>query len=292
MSDDDEGCYLVSIGSNALGERLTEDDDSITGVSRHKLPAGNCDWNLNTANTSCVIFRPSTNELGVFGWFGGSIRAYDETAFNSLDKEFWGDLIVACPLSNGEELILSTSKKGCWLVKDQDNKESSSNTRQPKFQLNALTQLLSSDHKVTDISAGLEHVLLLTEEGKLFVWGSNEYGQCGLGEKVRDVSEIPQALKLPDNVRVVKISAGWYHSAVICENGGLFTFGLGRYGALGTEASENENIPKLIIPPRIHTMVAGPIDVTCSAWHTLYLNSFHEVSGCVCMMHVEILFRR
>ena len=36
---------------------------------------------------------------------------------------------------------------------------------------------------VSQLSVGSEHNLAVTKEGKLFVWGWNEHGSCGTGDK-------------------------------------------------------------------------------------------------------------
>lgn len=35
--------------------------------------------------------------------------------------------------------------------------------------------------QVHSISVGVEHVVLLSSDGRLFSWGTNKYGQCGVG---------------------------------------------------------------------------------------------------------------
>ena len=37
--------------------------------------------------------------------------------------------------------------------------------------------------QVHTISCGAEHVLILSTDGRLFSWGRNRYGECGLGHQ-------------------------------------------------------------------------------------------------------------
>jgi len=37
------------------------------------------------------------------------------------------------------------------------------------------------EHKIRDVSCGMAHTLVLTNEGVVFAWGSGSDGQLGLG---------------------------------------------------------------------------------------------------------------
>jgi alpha-tubulin suppressor-like RCC1 family protein len=67
------------------------------------------------------------------------------------------------------------------------------------------------------ISAGDYHSLALTEDGKVFGWGSNNYGQ----------------LNIPNNLpRIVDIACGNYHSLALSEDGKVFAWGNNKFGQL------------------------------------------------------------
>ena len=50
-------------------------------------------------------------------------------------------------------------------------------------------------HKWKQIAMGAEHACALTLDGHVFVWGSNEDGQCGLPRRI-DVIKVPQELSM------------------------------------------------------------------------------------------------
>ncbi|CAD7949295.1 unnamed protein product [Amoebophrya sp. A25] len=60
---------------------------------------------------------------------------------------------------------------------------------------------LAFDEAVVDIQMGTKHLLALTAAGRVYAWGSNEYGQLGVG----DVSSrfAPAELPLHDSVRQI-----------------------------------------------------------------------------------------
>lgn len=41
----------------------------------------------------------------------------------------------------------------------------------------------------------------------------------------------------------MKVSCGWGHSAVVCKNGEVYSWGIGEYGALGTGSRNTEWAP-------------------------------------------------
>lgn len=96
--------------------------------------------------------------------------------------------------------------------------------------------------QVVKASAGLNHSLAVTKDGKVFAWGSNTNGQLGLhgvptGEVTAAVSKRPQWLKgaLKDN-EVADIAAGAAHSLCVTADGNVFVWGSNSNGALGLGA--------------------------------------------------------
>lgn len=63
--------------------------------------------------------------------------------------------------------------------------------------------------------------MALSAKGIVYLWGSSEHGQLGLGRKKQ--RKLPVQLKTEGKVLV--ISAGAYHSAYVNNEGHLFTFG-------------------------------------------------------------------
>ena len=74
---------------------------------------------------------------------------------------------------------------------------------------------------IAEISCGKDHTLCLTRDGRLIVFGSNEYGELGLSKSARYT--VPVEVPMP--CRIVKIAAGSHHSLVLDETGALYTSG-------------------------------------------------------------------
>lgn len=77
---------------------------------------------------------------------------------------------------------------------------------------------------------------LLTTEGRLFMWGSNNNGMIGLVESISK-SDIPvditSRFNLNSEEKIVDFNIGYYHTLVRTNQGRVFGFGYNRYGQLG-----------------------------------------------------------
>ncbi|CAE8584864.1 unnamed protein product, partial [Polarella glacialis] len=61
------------------------------------------------------------------------------------------------------------------------------------------TKVDTLGHRIAYIAAGGKHNMAVTEEGRLLIWGSNEYGQLGDGTTRPRLA--PGLLELPGDVR-------------------------------------------------------------------------------------------
>lgn len=92
--------------------------------------------------------------------------------------------------------------------------------------------LVELQEKVVQVSAGDSHTAALTEDGRVFVWGSfrDNNGVIGLLEPMK-TSSVPVLLQL--DMPVVKIVSGNDHLVMLTVDGDLFTCGCGEQGQLG-----------------------------------------------------------
>ncbi|NXQ33891.1 RPGR regulator, partial [Alaudala cheleensis] len=85
--------------------------------------------------------------------------------------------------------------------------------------------------KVNKVACGGEHTVVLTERD-VYTFGLGQYGQLGHGTFVFE-SSVPKPVKRLKRHKICNIACGENHTAVIAENGLMFTFGDGRHGKLG-----------------------------------------------------------
>lgn len=92
-----------------------------------------------------------------------------------------------------------------------------------------------AQHKVTQVVAGKEHCMLLTEHGQVYSWGGGTRGQLGHGSLASEDS--PKLIMALDGMRIVKIAAGGWHSAAISEFNDLYMFGWNESGQLAQQTN-------------------------------------------------------
>ncbi|XP_026157789.1 retinitis pigmentosa GTPase regulator b isoform X5 [Mastacembelus armatus] len=81
------------------------------------------------------------------------------------------------------------------------------------------------------IACGDEHTALITENGKLFMFGSNNWGQLGLGSKV--TVNKPTCVKALKSEKVQLVACGRNHTLIYTAQGQVYTSGGNSEGQLG-----------------------------------------------------------
>ncbi|KAM8940138.1 putative E3 ubiquitin-protein ligase HERC3 [Pelodytes ibericus] len=116
---------------------------------------------------------------------------------------------------------------------------------------------------LAQVVAGGYHSFTLSLSGAVFGWGKNSEGQLGLNDnKVRDS---PCHVKPLRTQKVVYISCGEEHTAILTKAGGLFTFGAGGCGQLGHDCLHNEMNPRRVL----ELMGSEVSQIACGRQHTL-----------------------
>ena len=99
------------------------------------------------------------------------------------------------------------------------------------------------NHCIISVSCGCMHTMALTINGILYSWGSNCYGQLGLGNF--DDQYLPQQISLQESI--ISISCGPSHTCILTKNGKLYGWGCNNLGQLGLGNNFTINIPTEII---------------------------------------------
>jgi alpha-tubulin suppressor-like RCC1 family protein len=104
---------------------------------------------------------------------------------------------------------------------------------------------------VTQVAAGNDHALLLTEDGTVFAFGNGADGKTGQGT---DVGGPPIATPIISTnlagKTITQLSAGFSHSLLLAADGTVFSFGANDFGAIGIGPSSGD------------AFIATPINMT------------------------------
>jgi len=96
---------------------------------------------------------------------------------------------------------------------------------------------------VIAVSAGWWHTVAVKEDGTIWAWGSNYYGQLGDGTK----TTYRYPVKIGD--KWAKVSAGYYYTVAIKRDKILWAWGYNEYGQLGDGTRTDRLVPKRVIMP-------------------------------------------
>lgn len=112
---------------------------------------------------------------------------------------------------------------------------------------NGLTPEKLAIKHIKAIGCGSYHSFALAVTGELYVWGLNNYQQCGLwtedNPRTPDVVTKPTVISsLLDKGNIKSVVAGEHHSLVLMENGEVYAFGRADSSQLGLTDAEIEDL--------------------------------------------------
>lgn len=99
------------------------------------------------------------------------------------------------------------------------------------------------DEVVTMVSVGGEHSIALTSYNRVFIWGSNVYGQLGYSYDGTYPGDITFQFGLSEDEFIVMISAGFEHSLALSSFGRIFAWGRNNYRQVGPLAIDSYPVP-------------------------------------------------
>lgn len=129
---------------------------------------------------------------------------------------------------------------------------------------------------VVKIVAGYDHSVSLRDDGTVWTWGRNHYGQLGDGNGGEEqYSDIPVQVRGPVIGSylsgVIDIAAGWVHSVALRNDGSVWSWGRNLYGQLGIGTNTDSNTPVQVVDSLGTGMLEGVIYIVAGYQHTISL---------------------
>jgi alpha-tubulin suppressor-like RCC1 family protein len=108
-----------------------------------------------------------------------------------------------------------------------------------------------SGRKVIQIAAGDgNHSMAILDDGSIWAWGYNGYGQLGNGGTANALSPAPvSAPPAWAGKKAVSIATGAYHSLAVLEDGSIWAWGYSGYGQLGYGGTGSSSTPVPVSAP-------------------------------------------
>ncbi len=173
--------------------------------------------------------------------------------------------------SNHAAAVTSSGELYMWGHNDSHRLGLPQSTVQAPTLLTALKDALVF---VTDVSLGSAHSGCLSDQGDVYCWGWNEYGQCALdptvtmpesggkGNPKPEKSVVPTPTLALENQTVTTLSLGQAHTAAVTAAGVLYTFGFNDEGQLGHGGEVSTHIPTVV------DLDGRCLSVSCGSTHT------------------------
>ena len=121
--------------------------------------------------------------------------------------------------------------------------------------------------RLTTLSVGARHAAAIKNDGTLWLWGTNDYGQIGNGTQ-EDQDEPVEVLD-----DVISVSCGRNHTMAIKSDGSLWGWGENLYGQIGTGDNTDAYMSPVKIMDDVVSVVSGDMltmaiksDNTMWAW--------------------------
>ncbi|XP_015266274.1 PREDICTED: probable E3 ubiquitin-protein ligase HERC6 [Gekko japonicus] len=118
---------------------------------------------------------------------------------------------------------------------------------------------------LAQVAAGGAHSFALSLSGVAYGWGRNHMHQLGLSQSdPKEQVFKPHSVAALRNLDVIYISCGAEHTAVLTQDGNVFTFGDDSAGQLGRSSSTQKTGPQRV------DWIGGPVSLlACGSYHTL-----------------------
>ena len=124
-------------------------------------------------------------------------------------------------------------------------------------------------HNVVGIGAGNEHSVFMTSDGRVFVSGYNDNGQCGVGTTNQVRSPTLVSSLQGEEIAQVHVYNGCEHTLLVTKEGKLMAFGYNYRGQLGLGNTSSEHAPR-----PVRTLLSRRvITAACSYHHSMVLCS-------------------
>ena len=131
---------------------------------------------------------------------------------------------------------------------------------------------------IIQIACGTDFNMCVTEDGLLYSFGEDEYGQLGIGNTALKKYNFPQKVMFLKDVHF--ISCGANHTICQTVSNDIYCWGSNDHGQLGLDIGKNQLKKFINIPRQCQNWPDNIVDIKCGYDFTIVLTSNQELFSC------------
>jgi len=188
---------------------------------------------------------------------------------NDFNAPFENVVAIA---SGTNHILLLTETNELWAWGKNENGQLANNNPISFNRPTRITGLPSN--RIVQIAAGDAHSMVLLDNGEIWSWGDNAFGQLGLGDIVSTM--VPARVNLENGnplMNIVSIVAGAFHSLALSNDGYIWAFGNNLDGQLGNGSSVNISKPAKVQHPDNGMPFSDVVFIAAGASHSLAIQN-------------------
>ena len=202
----------------------------------------------------------------VYVWgnnYNGQLGLGTTDTQHHLEPSLVPDLPLIGKVECGYGHVLALSHTGATFAWGRNNFGQCGNGLQSRAQDTPVEVPTLVGKRVLSLGAGTFHSVVVSEGGRVYCAGANNNGQLGQGDcaHYESVGFVEAVLGDGSEALAVRVSCGSNHCAILAQDGGIYTWGFGKFGQLGRAVDDGS--PGWSAAPGVVPVSGGVINVTC-----------------------------
>ncbi|KAF3926834.1 Alsin [Dactylellina cionopaga] len=282
----------VDIDTTSNGDDDSDDDADINPLESTPGPVEGLPDEVNIVSIACSdsLTLAITDTGFVYAW--GTFRCSDGILGFSGDQRIATHPFLLPNLKNiveisaGVDHILALSSTGTVFAWGNGQQYQLGRRVIERTRMNGLVPREFGLKKIVAVGAGSYHSFAVDATGKVWAWGLNQYGQCGIdleGKTGEDGVAVPKPtiVKSLSQYKIVQITGGEHHSAAVTDDGKLLTWGRLDANQLGIKPEDfnseftvydEHGKPRFITEPTLVPDLPPIAKVACGTHHNIAID--------------------